>query len=123
METLIHQTVPQSIRLDRPLDLPAASSEAEALAELGGKNALIIDEDADLDEAVVGVVHSAFGFQGQKCSALSRLIVLDAVYEKFTARLKEALLSLKIGPSENPAFKVGPVIDAAARERLEKVID
>lgn len=93
------------------------------VAEMGGKNAIIIDDDADLDEAVAGCVHSAFGFQGQKCSAASRLIVLEACYERFKSRFLEAVASLKIGPSENPAYKVGPVIDADARARLEGVIE
>src|SRR5262245_53880118 len=88
------------------------------IAELGGKNAIIVDDDADLDEAVVGVVASAFGYQGQKCSACSRVIVLDAIHDVFLQRLIEATKSLKVGPAEDPACKVGPVIDAEARERI-----
>jgi RHH-type proline utilization regulon transcriptional repressor/proline dehydrogenase/delta 1-pyrroline-5-carboxylate dehydrogenase len=88
------------------------------IAELGGKNAIIVDDDADLDEAVVGVVASAFGYQGQKCSACSRVIVLETIYDVFLQRLIEATKSLKIGPAEDPACKVGPVIDAEARERI-----
>ncbi len=81
------------------------------IAEMGGKNAIIVDDDADLDEAVLGVVKSAFGYQGQKCSACSRAIVLDAVYDAFLERLVEATRSLKVGPAEDPATSVGPVID------------
>ena len=84
------------------------------IAEMGGKNAIIIDDDADLDEAVLGVVKSAFGYQGQKCSACSRCIVLADVYDAFLARLVEATRSLKIGPADDPATSVGPVIDAEA---------
>jgi RHH-type proline utilization regulon transcriptional repressor/proline dehydrogenase/delta 1-pyrroline-5-carboxylate dehydrogenase len=93
------------------------------IAEMGGKNAVIVDADADLDEAVKGVVDSAFGYQGQKCSAGSRAIVLEPVYEAFLARLIEATKSLKVTPAEDPGCAVGPVIDADARARIEKMID
>jgi RHH-type proline utilization regulon transcriptional repressor/proline dehydrogenase/delta 1-pyrroline-5-carboxylate dehydrogenase len=88
------------------------------LAELGGKNAIIIDEDADLDEAVEGVVVSAFGYQGQKCSACSRAIVLETIHDAFLHRLVEATRSLKIAPAEDPGSTVGPVIDEAACQRI-----
>jgi RHH-type proline utilization regulon transcriptional repressor/proline dehydrogenase/delta 1-pyrroline-5-carboxylate dehydrogenase len=93
------------------------------IAEMGGKNAIIVDSDADLDEAVLGVVHSAFGYQGQKCSACSRAIVLADVYEPFLARLIEATRSLKVGPAEDPATTVGPVIDAEAYDRVLRYIE
>jgi RHH-type transcriptional regulator, proline utilization regulon repressor / proline dehydrogenase / delta 1-pyrroline-5-carboxylate dehydrogenase len=93
------------------------------IAELGGKNAIIVDEDADLDEAVAGVVGSAFGYQGQKCSACSRAIVLAPVYDAFVERLIEATRSLKIGPAEDPSCKLGPVIDADARQRINGYIE
>lgn len=67
------------------------------IAEMGGKNGIIIDESADLDQAVVGVMNSAFGFAGQKCSACSRAIVLAPVYDNFLERLVEATRSLKVG--------------------------
>ena len=92
------------------------------IAEMGGKNAIIVDEDADLDEAVLGVVKSAFGYQGQKCSACSRVIVLDAVYDTFVERLVEATRSLKVGPAEDPASSVSAVIDAESVERIKKYI-
>jgi RHH-type proline utilization regulon transcriptional repressor/proline dehydrogenase/delta 1-pyrroline-5-carboxylate dehydrogenase len=88
------------------------------VAELGGKNAVIIDEDADLDEAVHGVAHSAFGYSGQKCSACSRVIVLQPIYNAFLTRLIEATRSLKIAPAEDPGSFVGPLIDDAARRRV-----
>jgi len=85
---------------------------------MGGKNAIIVDDDADLDEAVQGVVASAFGYQGQKCSACSRAVVLDAVHDAFVARLLDAVRSLVIGEADDPATQVGPVIDAEARDRI-----
>ncbi|MFQ5732961.1 MAG: L-glutamate gamma-semialdehyde dehydrogenase [Planctomycetaceae bacterium] len=98
-------------------------SVKRVIAEMGGKNAVIVDDDADLDEAVFGVVHSAFGYAGQKCSACSRVIVLRAVYDLFLKRLIEATKSLTIGPAEQPGTKVGPVIDGEARDRIREFID
>lgn len=92
------------------------------IAEMGGKNAIIVDEDADLDEAVSGIIRSAFGYSGQKCSACSRVIVLDSIHEQFLNRLVDATKSLTIGPAEDPATKIGPVIDDEARERIMEVI-
>lgn len=88
------------------------------IAELGGKNAIIIDDDADLDEAVPQVLASAFGFQGQKCSACSRLIVLEGIYEHVVQRLVAAARSWRIGPAEEPAFAMGAVADAAALQKI-----
>ncbi|MCH8831082.1 MAG: L-glutamate gamma-semialdehyde dehydrogenase, partial [Planctomycetes bacterium] len=93
-------------------------SVKRVIAEMGGKNAIIVDADADLDEAVLGVMQSAFGYSGQKCSACSRAIVLADVHDQFVERLIEATRSLKIGPAEDPGTKVGPVIDEEARDRL-----
>jgi RHH-type proline utilization regulon transcriptional repressor/proline dehydrogenase/delta 1-pyrroline-5-carboxylate dehydrogenase len=92
------------------------------IAEMGGKNAIIVDSDADLDEAVLGTVKSAFGFQGQKCSACSRVIVLDDVYDAFLGRLVEATRSLEVGPAEYPSTSVGPVIDEAALAKVHEYI-
>jgi RHH-type proline utilization regulon transcriptional repressor/proline dehydrogenase/delta 1-pyrroline-5-carboxylate dehydrogenase len=93
------------------------------IAEMGGKNAIIVDDDADLDEAVVAVVHSAFGFQGQKCSACSRVIVLDRVYEPFTKRLAEAVKSLRPGPADLPGTRLGPLVDEEAWRRVRSCIE
>ena len=93
------------------------------IAEMGGKNALIIDSDADLDEAVEGTVQSAFYYQGQKCSACSRVIVLRDVYDAFLPRLVEAARSLPVGPATDPATVVGPVIDAEARDKVFEYIE
>jgi len=93
------------------------------IAEMGGKNAIIVDESADLDQAVVGVVQSAFGYSGQKCSAASRVIVLEPIYETFLRRLVEATRSLNLGETELPSTQVGPVIDATARDRIREYIE
>ena len=93
------------------------------IVEMGGKNAIIVDEDADLDEAVTGVIASAFGYSGQKCSACSRVIVLPGIYDTFLVRLVEAAASLKIAPAEDPACRVGPVIDADAYRRILVAIE
>jgi len=90
---------------------------------MGGKNAIIVDDDADLDEAVRGVAASAFGYQGQKCSACSRVIVLDAIYDIFLNRLVEATKSLRIAPAEDPASTVGPLIDDEAYRRVLNAIE
>ncbi len=99
---------------------PGQDHVKRVIAEMGGKNATIIDSDADLDEAVVGVLQSSFGYSGQKCSACSRVIVLGGVYDAFVARLVEAARSVPIGPPQDPETVVGPVIDADARTRIEK---
>ncbi|SDK83364.1 L-proline dehydrogenase [Maridesulfovibrio ferrireducens] len=90
----------------------------KVIAEMGGKNAIIIDDDADLDEAVLGVLYASFGFQGQKCSACSRVIVLDSIYDRFVHRLKEAAESVKLGPAEDPSNYMGPVVDKAAQKNV-----
>jgi RHH-type proline utilization regulon transcriptional repressor/proline dehydrogenase/delta 1-pyrroline-5-carboxylate dehydrogenase len=93
------------------------------VAEMGGKNAVIVDDDADLDEAVQGIVTSTFGYAGQKCSASSRVIGVGAVYDRLVTRLVEATRTLPLGPADDPATVVGPVIDVAAMERIERYIE
>jgi RHH-type transcriptional regulator, proline utilization regulon repressor / proline dehydrogenase / delta 1-pyrroline-5-carboxylate dehydrogenase len=88
------------------------------IAELGGKNSIIVDEDADLDDATLGVLASAFGFAGQKCSACSRVIVVGAAYSIFCRQLANEIDSVKIGPAEDPATTIGPVVDEEAQERV-----
>lgn len=94
----------------------------KVVCEMGGKNAVIIDESADLDEAVLGVRHSAFGFQGQKCSAASRCIVLDSAHDAFLHRLVESTKSLVVGDPMLPGTDVGPVIDDDAALRIRQFI-
>ena len=96
---------------------PGQSAVKRVIAEMGGKNAIIIDEDADLDEAVPAVLVSAFGFQGQKCSSCSRVIVLESIYDAFVDRLIGAAQSLPVGPAHDPAFVMGPVSDGQARAK------
>ncbi|MCE9528570.1 MAG: L-glutamate gamma-semialdehyde dehydrogenase [Planctomycetales bacterium] len=93
------------------------------IAEMGGKNAIIVAADADLDEAVAGVMKSAFGYQGQKCSACSRAIVMAEVYDNFLSRLVEATKSLKLGPADDPATSVGPIIDDESLSRIKSYIE
>jgi RHH-type proline utilization regulon transcriptional repressor/proline dehydrogenase/delta 1-pyrroline-5-carboxylate dehydrogenase len=88
------------------------------VAELGGKNAIIIDDDADLDQAVHGAVVSAFGYAGQKCSACSRLVIVGSAYDEAVTRLRHAVESLVVGPPHEPQTFVPPVISAAAREKI-----
>ncbi|MBN2021584.1 MAG: proline dehydrogenase family protein [Pirellulales bacterium] len=95
----------------------------KVVCEMGGKNAIIVDESADLDEAVVGVRQSAFGYSGQKCSACSRAIVLDAVFDTFLARLVESTRSLTVGDPALPGTDVGPVIDPGAAAKIREYIE
>src|SRR5436190_812863 len=93
------------------------------ICEMGGKNAVIIDADADLDEAIVDTIYSAFGYQGQKCSACSRLIILEEIYPRAIERLLNAAASLRVGNPEEPGITVGPVIDRTAHKRILEYID
>lgn len=88
------------------------------VAEMGGKNALIVDADADLDQAVPAIAISAFGYAGQKCSAASRLVVVDAVYDEVVRRLVGHAGELRVGHPREMAVKVGPVIDEEAWTRV-----
>lgn len=94
----------------------------KVIAELGGKNAMIIDEDADLDEALPELVHSAFAFQGQKCSACSRAIVIGTAYDTLCERLKEYVSDLRLGAPLNTANDVNAVIDKEAYEKITGMI-
>ena len=93
------------------------------LAEMGGKDAIVVDREADLDSAVLGVVQSAFGYQGQKCSACSRAIVDDPVYDAFLEKLVARVEALTVGPAEDLANALGPVISAGARKTILNYIE
>jgi len=93
------------------------------VAEMGGKDAIIVDREADLDSAVAGVVQSAFGYQGQKCSACSRAIVDDPVYDEFVEKLQSKVSALKVGAPEDRSNFMGPVISAGARETILDYIE
>lgn len=88
------------------------------VAEMGGKNALVVDSDADLDVAVPAAVASAFGFAGQRCSAASRLVVHEAVYDAFADRFVEAARALAVGNPRVMGTEMGPVIDEDALKRI-----
>jgi 1-pyrroline-5-carboxylate dehydrogenase len=89
------------------------------VAEMGGKDGIVVDEDADLDAAALGTAQSAFGFQGQKCSACSRVIVHAKVYDAFLDKLKAAVEKLvNVGEPEQHGVYMGPVVNAKARETI-----
>ncbi|MEL6551936.1 MAG: L-glutamate gamma-semialdehyde dehydrogenase [Cyanobacteria bacterium J06621_11] len=117
------QSVGCQIYADAAVLRPGQKHLKRVVAEMGGKNAIIVDESSDLDQAVQGVVYSAFGYSGQKCSACSRVIVMASIYETFVARLVEATKSLNVGDAMEPSTKVGPVIDAAAQKKIREYID
>ena len=102
---------------------PGQRELKRVICEMGGKNAMIVDTDADLDETIMYSIYSAFGFQGQKCSALSRLILLEENYGRVMERLIPAAASLRIGNPEQPGIMVGPVIDEAAYRRILEYIE
>ncbi len=112
-----------SIIRDATVVQPGQRDVKRVIAEMGGKNAILVDDDADLDEDVVGVLASATGYAGQKCSACSRVIAIGSAYEPFVSKLKEAIASLRIGTAEDPATTVGPVVDAEARDRVLRYIE
>ncbi len=93
------------------------------IAEMGGKDFIIVDEDADLDAAVGGVVTSAFGYQGQKCSACSRAIIHEKIYSEFVGKLVDKANSLKVGPADDPTTYMGPVINEKAMNSILQYIE
>jgi RHH-type proline utilization regulon transcriptional repressor/proline dehydrogenase/delta 1-pyrroline-5-carboxylate dehydrogenase len=95
----------------------------KVIAEMGGKNAIIVDDTADLDEAVAGVTASFLGYQGQKCSACSRVIVLDSIHDVFVERIMEAARSVRMGPPEEPGTGLGPLIDERAVQKVLEYLD
>src|SRR3954447_16820510 len=90
------------------------------VAEMGGKNCLIVDADADIDEAIPGILDSAFGYAGQKCSAASRVMVHDAIADTLVERLIGATEVLVVGQAESFGTEVPPVIEQEAQERIER---
>lgn len=93
------------------------------VAEMGGKDAIVVDREVDLDVAVAGVVQSAFGYQGQKCSACSRAIVDEAIYNEFVEKLQQRVAALTMGPADQPDVYMGPVISERARKSILEYID
>jgi 1-pyrroline-5-carboxylate dehydrogenase len=93
------------------------------IAEMGGKDSIVVDSETDLDAVVEGVTVSAFGYQGQKCSACSRAIVVGPVYDAFLDKLQRRVKQIKVGPAENPENYMGPVINANAKKSILEYIE
>jgi 1-pyrroline-5-carboxylate dehydrogenase len=93
------------------------------IAEMGGKDAIVVDADCDLDKAVEGVAVSAFSYQGQKCSACSRAIVDEKVYEPFLDKLQARVAAIRMGAAEDPSNYMGPVISDSARKSILNYIE
>src|SRR5512139_2198747 len=102
---------------------PGQRRVKRVVCEMGGKNAIVVDDDADLDEAVAHVLTSAFGYQGQKCSAASRLITVGRGHARLLARLTDALASWPLGPPADPQFRFGPLISQEALEKAQRYFD
>jgi RHH-type proline utilization regulon transcriptional repressor/proline dehydrogenase/delta 1-pyrroline-5-carboxylate dehydrogenase len=100
--------------------VPGQAAIKRVVCEMGGKNAIIVDDDADLDEAVTGVIQSAFGYAGQKCSACSRVIVVGGIYKAFVNRLTLAAEALVPKSAVDADCRLPPVIDEASFNKLEK---
>ncbi len=117
-----------SMQVGQQLQAQAATTPGlrhvkRVIAEMGGKNAIIVDDDADLDDAVAGITASAFGYAGQKCSACSRVISVGDIHDRLVSRLLAATQSLIVGNPAEPQTFVGPVISQAARERIQRAIE
>ncbi len=93
------------------------------VAEMGGKDAIVVDADSDLEKAVDGVLFSAFGYQGQKCSACSRAIVDAKIYDEFLGKLTAKAKAIKVGPTDDAANYMGPVISESARKTILEYIE
>ncbi len=93
------------------------------IAEMGGKDSIVVDSETDLEAAAEGVAAAAFGYQGQKCSACSRAIVVEAIYEAFLEKLKQRVAQITVGPAERPENYMGPVINAKAKQSILEYIE
>ena len=103
----------------------SACAERNAICslEMGGKNAIIVMDDADVDNAIEGAVWGAFGTSGQRCTASSRLIVHKKVYRQFAKKLVDRAKSLQVGNGADPKVEVGPVINSEAVHKIMGYID
>ena len=101
---------------------PGSHYLKRVVCEMGGKNAIIVDDDADLDDAVRETLHSAFGYQGQKCSACSRLIAVGGAHDRLVERLIAALDAYPYGPPDDPQFVFGPLITGEAQQKTLEYI-
>jgi aldehyde dehydrogenase (NAD+) len=107
----------------RAIAIEAADRGVKLSMELGGKNAIVVLDDADLDLAIDGIIRSAFGTTGQRCTACSRVIVTDGVADELVHRLASRARSLRLGSGLDPSIDVGPLINAAAVEKVEQYIE
>lgn len=104
--------------------LPGQPWLKRSILEMGGKDAVLVDETARLDQAAEGIVTSAFGYQGQKCSAGSRVIIVDSVYDELVSKVLERARALQVGaPDESPQISVGPVIDPDALRKVSGYLE
>lgn len=101
---------------------PGQRNVKKIVAEMGGKNAIIVDDDADVEKAAAGIIASAFGYSGQKCSACSRLIVVGDIYESLISRLASAAAGIRIGDTADSETFLGPVIDESSQKRILAII-
>jgi RHH-type proline utilization regulon transcriptional repressor/proline dehydrogenase/delta 1-pyrroline-5-carboxylate dehydrogenase len=99
---------------------PGARQLTRVVAEMGGKNCVIVDSDADLDEAIPAIIESAFAYAGQKCSAASRVLVHEAIHDAFVERLTGAVAGLQVGPADDFATDVPAVVEREAQERVRR---
>jgi len=112
----------------RIIELAAKTSPGQiwvkrVIAEMGGKDTIVVDHETDLDDAARNIVASAFGYQGQKCSACSRAIIVQSVYEKMIKKIAALTEQLTVGPTENPENYMGPVINQASQEKILSYIE
>src|SRR5260370_2245692 len=91
--------------------------------EMGGKDGIVVDEEGDVDAAVEGTVQAAFGYQGQKCSACSRAIVSEKIYDTFVQKLVECTKKITVGPSDDPNNYMGPVVSQSAMKTILDYIE
>jgi RHH-type proline utilization regulon transcriptional repressor/proline dehydrogenase/delta 1-pyrroline-5-carboxylate dehydrogenase len=102
---------------------PGARQLTRVVAEMGGKNCVIVDSDADLDEAIPAIIESAFAYAGQKCSAASRVLVHEAIHDAFVERLTGAVAGLQVGPAGDFATDVPAVVEREAQERVRRYVE
>lgn len=112
-----------STRMGKAVGVAVATRLGKSLLELGGNNAIIVSESADLDMAMVGALFGAVGTAGQRCTTTRRLIIHDSIYETFKQKLAGAYKQLKIGNPLDPKNHVGPLIDKQAVEMYENAIE
>ncbi|MFH1261886.1 MAG: L-glutamate gamma-semialdehyde dehydrogenase [Pseudomonadota bacterium] len=93
------------------------------VAEMGGKDAIVVDRDAPLDDAATGIVAAAFGYQGQKCSACSRAIIHEEIYDRLVEKIRERTEKIKVGDPTDPDVNMGPVVSESAYKKILEYIE